>query len=96
MVGMRREEPKTLAVVDLERLRQRLAGATEWAKKGGARELRQRMVELERERKPQVVIEQVEVPVLQSGQLEKLSEQSSLYFYRPCAPLPARVQRGTC
>jgi hypothetical protein len=45
MVGMRREEPKTLAVVDL---------------------------------------------------VEKLSEQSSLYFYRPCAPLPARVQRGTC
>ncbi len=54
------------------------------------------MAELEWEHKPQTVIKLVEVPALQPGQLEKLSEQSSLSLYQPCAPPSARVQRGSC
>jgi uncharacterized protein len=71
-VGAVRLEPKTLAAVDLERLRARLAMVIERANADDPRALRRRMAERERGQKPQIVVERVEVPVLQPGQIEHL------------------------
>jgi hypothetical protein len=70
-VGVRLKEARKLSAVDLERLWQRMAVATERAMREDPREVRWRMAELEWERKPQVAIGQVEVPVLRPGQLKK-------------------------
>ena len=72
-VGTVRRE-KTLAPVDLERLRTRLAGTMEKMNADDPRELRRRIAELERVNKPQVIVEGVEVPVLQPQHIKTLQE----------------------
>jgi uncharacterized protein len=71
-VGTVRREPKTLAPVDLERLRTRLAVTIDKANADDPRALRRRIAELERVAKPQVIVERLEVPVLQREQLTTL------------------------
>jgi len=71
-VGAVRREPKTLAAVDLERLRTRLTSIIEQTKEEHPRQLRRRIAELQRVQKPQIVVERIEVPVLQPGQIEQL------------------------
>jgi transposase InsO family protein len=73
-VGTVRREPKTLAAVDLERLRTRLAGVIERMKEEDPRELRRRIAELEGAHKPHIVVERVEVPVLPPEQIAQLQE----------------------
>jgi hypothetical protein len=73
-VGVVRREPKTLAAMDLERLRTRLAGVMARTNTEDPRELRRRIAALERVQKPQVVVERVEVPVLPPEQLTQLQD----------------------
>jgi hypothetical protein len=73
-VGVVHREPKTLAAVDLERLRTRLAGVMARTNTEDPRELRRRIAARERVQKPQVVVERVEVPVLQPEQLTQLQD----------------------
>jgi hypothetical protein len=73
-VGASREEPRKLAAVDLQHLRQRLAGAITQASADDPHELRRRIAELEQTAKAQPVIERVEVPVLHQHQIETLEE----------------------
>jgi hypothetical protein len=73
-VGMVRREPKTLAAVDLERLRTRVASVRERMNAEDPRALRRRIADLERVQTPQVVVERVEVPVLQPEQLAQLQD----------------------
>jgi uncharacterized protein len=72
--GVRLKEPKKLAAVDLERLRQHMAGAIKRAQEEDLRELRRQIVELERAQKPRIVVERVEIPALQPEQIETLQE----------------------
>jgi uncharacterized protein len=73
-VGTVRRDPKTLAPVDLEQLRTRLAGTVEKMKADDPRQLRRRIAELERTATPQVILERVEVPLLQPQQIKTLQE----------------------
>lgn len=73
-VGASRQEPRKLAAVDLERLRQRLAGAITQASADDPHELRRRIAELEQTAKAQPVIERVEVSVVHQYQIETLEE----------------------
>jgi uncharacterized protein len=73
-IGAVCREPKTLAPVDLERLRTRLAGVMACTDTEDPRELRRRIAALERVQKPQVVVERVEVPVLQPEQITQLRD----------------------
>jgi hypothetical protein len=73
-VGAVRWEPKTLAAVDLQRLRTRLAGGMARRNTADPRELRRRIAARERGQQPQVVVERVEVPVLQPEQLTQLQD----------------------
>jgi uncharacterized protein DUF87/helicase HerA-like protein len=75
-VGQRLQPPKKLAEVDLSKLRDRIASTIEKAKAEDPRELRKRIVELERQVsqvqrvKPQ--IERIEVPVLREADIKQL------------------------
>lgn len=80
-VGKPVKAPKALAEVDIAKLRERLAATIERAKADDPRELRTRIVELERQlrvrpatAKVETIIERVEVPVLQDGQLKRLEQ----------------------
>jgi hypothetical protein len=75
-VGQRLQPPKKLAEVDLTKLRDRIASTIEKAKAEDPRELRKRVIELERQLnqahlvKPK--IEKVEVPVLRAADIKQL------------------------
>jgi uncharacterized protein len=71
-VGAVRREPKRLAPVDLERLRTRLAGTIAKVQADDPRELRRRIAALERGRRPQTIIERVEVAVIPPQHIETL------------------------
>ena len=73
-VGVVRQEPKTIAAVDLEQLRTRLAATMEQRNADDPRELRRRIAELERTATPQVIVERVDVPVLLPQQITTLQE----------------------
>jgi len=73
-VGVSRQEPKMLAAVDLERLRNRLSATIEKARAEDPRELRRRIAELEKAGRPPTIIERVEVPILHEDQVKKLEE----------------------
>ncbi|HUY25187.1 MAG TPA: hypothetical protein VMV09_07785 [Candidatus Saccharimonadales bacterium] len=67
-IGQKRVEPKRLAQVDLEQLRDRMAATIERAKADDPKDLRRRITELERQLAqkpvaPEPVVERVEVPV---------------------------------
>jgi uncharacterized protein len=73
-VGTSRQEPRTLAAVDLEQLRKRLAAAMEKARAEDPRALHRRIAARENAEKPSPIIERVEVPVLHEHQVAKLEE----------------------
>lgn len=94
--GERRVEPKRLAPVDLEAIKDRLSANIEKARADDPRELRKRIGELERQLaraavqptpEPEVVVERVEVPVLDEGLVLRLEEALS-----PATGLLAEVQ----
>jgi uncharacterized protein len=73
-VGQVKRTPKTLADVDLDAVREAMAATIEKAKAEDPRELRRRIMELERQlaaaanaKAPAPVVERVEVPVLAEG-----------------------------
>ena len=78
--GERRQEPKELAPVDLEKLRARMAATLERAKQEDPRELRRRIAQLEAERKEwqrNAIVSsaketRVEVPILKDQQIDRL------------------------
>lgn len=76
-VGERKVTPKSLAEVDLDALRKRIASTIEKAKQDDPRELRRQIVELRKqvEKSKTVEVEKpVEVPVLKDEQIQKLTE----------------------
>jgi hypothetical protein len=73
-VGALRQEPRTLAAVDLDHLRTRLSGVIERVRAEDPRELRRRITELEKAGRPHTIIERVEVPILPEDQVKKLEE----------------------
>jgi len=73
-VGVVCRAPKTLAAVDLERLRTRLTSVRERMNTEDPRELRRRIAELERAQQPQTVVERIEIPVLPPQQIETLQQ----------------------
>lgn len=79
-VGQRIESPKTLAQVDLESLKQRIAGTLERAKADDPRELKKQISGLKAEleaalfNSTQVKVERVEVPVIGIEQLRQHEE----------------------
>lgn len=80
--GQRRAEPKRLADVDLDAVRDKIAATIERAKADDPKELRRRIAELQKEirDKPQPEPERVEVPVLEPehvGELRDLLGQVS-------------------
>lgn len=75
--GEQRTEPKALAVVDLERLRAKMAATIQRAKAEDPRELRRRIAELERDLKAKPAAapaneRRVEVPALKDVQVKRL------------------------
>lgn len=106
-VGERRVAPKVLADVDLEALREKMAETIERAKADDPRELRKRIVELERaaktKEKPEV--ERVEVPVISDAQISRLEHLKTelvdhlhvvhQFFVNELAPALARIGRST-
>lgn len=79
-IGEKRVEPKALAAVDVDRLRDRMAETIERAEAEDPKKLQARIRQLEREvaQRPaeqitETVVERIEVPVL-NGQVEQLRE----------------------
>jgi len=82
--GEKRIEPKTLADVDLDVLKERMAATIEKAKADDPRELRKQIAQLQKEKraletrtpiaqmKAEPVIERIEVPVLANGALDRI------------------------
>ncbi len=81
--GEKRREPKNLADVDLEALRRQMSATIEKAKADDPRELRKRIVELERKLTaaaskpaPEPRVERVEVPALSDEEIDRVLEAS--------------------
>lgn len=73
--GQKRQEPKSLAAVNLERIREQMAETLERAKADDPAELRKRIAELERQLKAgKLEPERVEVPVFDDGAFDALHE----------------------
>jgi hypothetical protein len=79
-IGQSRREPKQLATPDLEKIRERMAGAIERAKQDDPKALRAEITELKRQLKAAgdtkpvpPVIERVEVPVLDEKAFRQIS-----------------------
>jgi hypothetical protein len=79
-VGDRSAGPKSLAEVDLDVLRERIASTIEKAKRDDPKELRRQIVDLKRQlekSKPIEVEKPVEIPVLRDEQIEALKKSIS-------------------
>lgn len=90
-VGERSAGPRSLAEVDLEVLRKRIASTIERAKQEDPKELRKQIIELKRQvEKPKTVeVEKpVEIPVLTDGQIERLKE-----FIKQFGPINERLNQ---